>query len=487
MQTTHKIEGSSAVRFARYLLAEASRGDYYTHDGQGGKSAPTQWHGPEHLLRRFGIDPEKAVEMKHLGPLMQGFDPVTEKPIRPAGSNGTRVAGIDLSYAPPKEVSALWATVDPYRRAQIEVAHRKAVKSTLERIEREVAVVRRKSGRVTRFETAKGLLATEVVHTTSRLGKDQDADGIPDPQLHSHIVILAAERQDGTIAAVESRQIMKAARENGAWYRSQLAANLQELGVGIERRQGNGERYFGVKGVSKELSERWSTRTQEVHRAANLFRQRYGREPGPHELDSFSLSTRGSKTAASPEEVNAAWRALGEEHNQTAKRSEEAFHDWGLHADPNIDPAEELLVAVTSERSMINAAELRAKAYELSAGVCRPAEADRLIVELERSGDLLRLEDGTYTTKRLREIEQETITTAQQRAADDCRPRHRPSPRAGTPAEGPRAQGRSQPGAARSARDNHGTRRRRDPRRAGRDGQGSGALRRHRCLAERRL
>ncbi len=179
MQTTHKIEGSSAVRFARYLLAEASRGDYYTHDGQGGKSAPTQWHGPEHLLRRFGIDPEKAVEMKHLGPLMQGFDPVTEKPIRPAGSNGTRVAGIDLSYAPPKEVSALWATTDPYRRAQIEVAHRKAVKSTLERIEREVAVVRRKSGRVTRFETAKGLLATEVVHTTSRLGKDQDAMGSP--------------------------------------------------------------------------------------------------------------------------------------------------------------------------------------------------------------------------------------------------------------------------------------------------------------------
>jgi conjugative relaxase-like TrwC/TraI family protein len=422
MQTTHKIEGSSAVRFARYLLAEASRGDYYTHDGEGGKSAPTQWHGPEHLLRRFGIDPEKAVEMKHLGPLMQGFDPVTEQPIRPAGSNGTRVAGIDLSYAPPKEVSALWATSDPYRRAQIEVAHRKAVASTLKRIEREVPVVRRKTGRVTRFETAKGLLATEVVHTTSRLGKDQDANGIPDPQLHSHIVILAAERQDGTIAAVESRQIMKAARENGAWYRSQLAANLQELGVGIERRQGNGERYFGVRGVSKELSERWSTRTQEVHRAANLFRQRYGREPGPHELDSFSLSTRGSKTAASPEEVNAAWRALGEEHNQSAKRSEEAFHDWGLHTDPNVNLAEELLVAVTSERSMITAAELRAKAYELSAGVCRPAEADRLIAELERSGELLRLDDGTYTTKRLRELERATIASAQQRAGATVAP-----------------------------------------------------------------
>src|SRR3984957_2167560 len=103
VQTTHKIEGSSAVRFARYLLAEASRGDYYTNDGQGGKSAPTQWHGPEHLLPRFGFDPEKAVEMRHWGLQIKRFDPVPEKQIRPAGSNGTGVAGIDLTYAPPKE------------------------------------------------------------------------------------------------------------------------------------------------------------------------------------------------------------------------------------------------------------------------------------------------------------------------------------------------------------------------------------------------
>ena len=422
MQTTHKIEGSSAVRFARYLLAEASRGDYYTHDGQGGKSAPTQWHGPERLLRSFGIDPEKAVEMKHLGPLMQGFDPVTEKPVRPAGSNGTRVAGIDLTYAPPKEVSALWATTDPYRRAQIEVAHRKAVASTLKRIEREVALVRRKTDKVQRFEKAKGLLATEVVHTTSRLGKDQDEHGIPDPQLHSHIVLLAAERKDGVLAAIESKQVMRAARENGAWYRSELAANLQELGVGIERHQGNGERYFGVRGVSKDLSERWSTRTQDVHSAANLFRQRYGREPGPGELDSLTLSTRGSKTAAGPQEVNAAWRALGEEHNQTARRSEEAFHDWGLHKNPNIDLAKELLANVTKEASMISTHELHAKAYELSAGVCRPAGVDKLVNDLARSGELLQLEDGTWTTRQLRELEQSTIEIAERRATEIAAP-----------------------------------------------------------------
>jgi len=409
------------MRFAKYLLSEAARGDhYYTHDG--GNDAPTQWHGPEELLRSFGIDPEKPVELRHLGPLMQGFSPVTGKPIRPAGSDGTRTAGINLCYAPPKEVSALWATTDPYRRAQIEAAHRKAVASTVKRIEREVACVRRKTNKVQRFEKAKGLLATEVVHTTSRLAKDQDEHGIPDPQLHSHIMLLAAERKDGVLAAIESKQLYRSARENGAWYRAQLAANLQELGIGIERHQGNGERYFGVRGISKELSEHWSKRGKDIDQAANTFRRRYGREPGPGELDAITLSTRGSKTAASPETVNAAWRALGEEHGLTRKRAEEAFHDWGLRDDPDVDLAKELLANVTRESSMINRHELQAKAYELSAGVCRPEEADRLIVELQRSGELLQLEDGTYTTRRLRELERETITAAQRRAEETVSP-----------------------------------------------------------------
>jgi len=421
MQSTHKVPGSSATTWSKYLVSEASRGDYYTHDGKGGRAAPTQWHGPEQLLRSYDIDPDKAVELRHLRPLMHGFDPVTKEPIRPAGSDKTRVAAIDLSYGAPKDVSALWATSSPYRRAQIEVAHKRAVKSALQRTEREVAVVRRKTGGVQRFETAKGLLSAEALHTTSRLAKDQETGAIPDPQLHSHIAVIAAERQDGVIAAVESRQLMLAAREGGAWYRSELAANLRELGVDIERRTGNGERYFDIRGVSKDLSEHWSKRSQDVDRAAKTFRQRYGREPGHGELDSLTLSTRGSKSAAPPAEITAAWRALGEEHGQTAQRSEELFHDWGLHNKP-VDLREELIAEVTKDRSTINTHELHAKAYELSAGVCRPAEADRLVEELHRSGELLRLEDGTWTTRRLRQLEQTTLDIAERRATELAAP-----------------------------------------------------------------
>lgn len=420
VQTTHKIPGSSAVRWAKYLTSVASRGDYYTQDGDG-RSAHTQWHGPDKLLSAYGIDPEQPVDLKHLRPLMQGFSPVDGEPIRPAGSNGTRTAGVDLTFSPPKDVSALWATSSPYRRAQIEAAHRKAVKSALERTEREVALIRRKTNGVMRFEKAKRLLAVEAVHTTSRLGRDQDVTGIPDPQLHSHVAVIAAERQDGRIAAVESKQLMLAAREGGAWYRSELASNLQDLGVSVERRAGKNERYFDIQGVSKELSEHWSSRSQDVDRAARLFRQRYGREPGPGELDSLTLETRGTKSAADSVDIDAAWRALGAEHNQTLERSEELFNDSAIQQ-PQIDLRRELLAEVTRERSMITERELRAKAYELSAGVCRPADADRLVNDLARSGELVMLEDRTWTTRQLRELEQATIRVAQERATENAAP-----------------------------------------------------------------
>jgi conjugative relaxase-like TrwC/TraI family protein len=422
VQSTHKIPGGSATTWSKYLISQASRGDYYTHDGQDGQAAPTQWHGPEALLRSYGIDAGKPVELEHLRSLMHGFSPVDGEPIRPAGSDKTRVAAIDLTYSPPKDVSALWATADPYRRAQIEAAHRKAVKSALKRTEREVALVRRKTDGVVRFERSKRLLAVEAVHTSSRLGKHHDSHGIPDPQLHSHVAVIAAERKDGQLAAIESKQLFRAARENGAWYRSELAANLKELGLGIERRQGNNERYFAIHGVSKELSEHWSSRSQDVDQAAQIFRQRYGREPRAGELDSLTLGTRGSKTAARSTDVNATWRALGSEHNQTAQRSEELFNDWGLRNEPKVDLSEELLKEVTRESAMITERELRAKAYELSAGVCRPEEADRVIEELARSGELVKLKDGTWTTRRLREMEQTTVNIAERRVGENAAP-----------------------------------------------------------------
>jgi conjugative relaxase-like TrwC/TraI family protein len=421
MQTTHKIPGDSAVTYTQYLTSTASRGDYYTRDGgdKRDRPVPSRWHGSQQTLSALGLSSERPVQRGDLRAVMKGRSPRDGEPLRPAGSDGSRTAGVELMFAPPKTVSALWATADPYRRAQIEAAHRNAVASALRRTEREVTLVRRKTKGVVRFEKAKSLLAAEFVHTSSRLPQDQDTGGVPDPQLHSHVVVFAAERKDGKLAAVESKQLYKSARENGAWYRAELAQNLQSLGLQIERRTGKNERYFEVSGVPEELAGHWSSRSEDVDRAARVFRQRYGREPQAGELGSLTTSTRGSKSAADRADVNDAWRAIGEEHGLTRRDAEELFNDRNIDNQPKVDLAKELLSEVTRERSMITERELRAKAYELSAGVCHPAEADRLVDELARSDELVRLEDRTWTTRRLREMEQSTIEIAKRRTSEN--------------------------------------------------------------------
>ena len=424
MQTTHKIEGSSATSYAEYLTSTSARADYYTSDGKldPNLEVPSKWHGSEKVLKELGLSADRTVTTDDLVAVMNGLNPVTNEPLRPAGSNGERVAGIELMMAPPKTVSALWATASPERREQIERAHRQAVASALKRTEREVALVRRKTKGVVRFEKSKSLLAAELIHTSSRLAKDQERSGIPDPQLHSHVILLAAERKDGKLAAIESKQLYRSARENGAWYRAELAESLKSLGLTIDRRTGNGERYVEVAGVPEDLASDWSKRAEDVNRAANLFRQRYGREPRAGELGSITTKTRGSKSAASSVDINGAWRARGAEHGLTKEHAEGLFNDRAIDNQPAANLREELLKEVNRERSMINGHELKAKAYEVSAGVCRPADADRLIDELERSGELLRLEDGTWTTRRLRELEQATVDIAERRAGEIAAP-----------------------------------------------------------------
>ncbi len=72
-------------------------------------------------------------------------------------------------------------------------------------------------------EHAKDVIAAEYRHTTARGVSGALA---PDPQMHSHVVISGAVREDERIVAVASRPIFRSARELGAFYRSALAEEL---------------------------------------------------------------------------------------------------------------------------------------------------------------------------------------------------------------------------------------------------------------------
>ena len=66
--------------------------------------------------------------------------------------------------------------------------------------------------------------------------------------------------------------------------------------------------------------------------------------------------------------------------------------------------------------------EVRARAYELAVGWGRPEQADRVLAGLVREGELIELADGRWTTRELREREQQMLTVAAERASERAAP-----------------------------------------------------------------
>jgi len=426
MQTTHKISGDSAAGYAAYVTSASDRGDYYTAGGEGETGggtamAPSRWHGSRELLADLGLTADRPVEREDLTSLMNGVSPVDGHELRRAGGDGSRVAGIDMTFSAPKSVSALWAVSSPYERARIEAAHSRAVAGTIARIEREVELLRTRVDGKLRWERAERLLAAEFVHTSSRLTRDQERGGVPDPQLHSHVVVLGGERINGRFAAVDSRELFRSARANGAWYRAELAHGLQELGLEIRGRTGRHGRYFEVAGVPEKLSDRWSMRGAEIERVARAFRTRYGRDPRAGELGSITVGTRGTKTTTATVHVDQAWRAVAEEYGLTRTLAQ-GLYSAERQAPADRDLKRELLADVTKEHSTVSDRDVYARAYELVAGVSHPREAEPVITELARSGELVALQDGGWTTRELRKREQLTLKLAQARSSEPIAP-----------------------------------------------------------------
>ena len=233
-----------------------------------------------------------AVEGQDFIALMEGRHPRTGGWLRPEGAGGGRGGGIDLTFSAPKSVSAVWALGDESQRRDMEAAHAAAVAEAMAHLTETVPTVRRRySGQVVE-EPAREVVAAEYRHTTARGVIEGDA---PDPQLHSHVVITSAIRDDGRIVAVASRPVFRSAREIGAYYRSALAHQLAQRGYAIERGTGKQGRYFEIAGVPRGLLEAFSARSREVARAAERFRAKWGRAPERGELRRLKLENRKAK------------------------------------------------------------------------------------------------------------------------------------------------------------------------------------------------
>src|ERR1039458_6606217 len=294
VMTAASIGAAKGGGYARYLEAKTvgpERGDYYLSPEGEPTQAPGRWLASPDTLARLGIEGD-AIDGQDFIALMEGRHPRSGQWLRPEGAGGGRGGGIDLTFSAPKSVSTVWALGDESRRRDMEAAHAAAVSEAMTHLTETVPTVRRRySGQVVE-EHAREVVAAEYRHTTARGVLEGDA---PDPQLHSHVVLTSAIREDGRIVAVASRPIFRSARELGAYYRSALAHELAQRGYAVERGTGKQGRYFEIAGVPRGLLDAFSARSREVARAAERFRAQWGRAPERGELPKLKLENRKAK------------------------------------------------------------------------------------------------------------------------------------------------------------------------------------------------
>lgn len=217
--------------------------DYYLGSGE----PPGTWYGlgARHLNIHNDI-----VDSKTYQNLMMGGAP-DGAPLVQNSFDEKRRKAWDLTYSAPKSVSLLWARADDSLRAEIQEAHKQAVRRGIDFIERNAALTRRgKAGET--LERSAGLVVATFDHCTSR---DQDF------QLHTHALVCnLAPRADETWGSIESRKLYQWHKAAGAMYRAELASQMKTLGFQIEADKES----FHVVGVDKGLCRYYSKRTQAI-------------------------------------------------------------------------------------------------------------------------------------------------------------------------------------------------------------------------------
>jgi conjugative relaxase-like TrwC/TraI family protein len=388
--------------YARYLegkTVDPGRGDYYLSPEGEPVQAPGRWLSSPDTLARLGIEGE-VVEGREFVALMEGRHPRTGQWLRPEGAGGGRGGGIDLTFSAPKSVSVTWALGDESVRRTVEEAHAAAVEEAMRHATATVPAVRRRyRGRVVQ-ETVRDLVAAEYRHTTARGVLEGDA---PDPQLHSHVVVSNAVREDGRLVAVASRPLFGAKRELGAYYRSALAHELQTLGYQVERGTGKDGRYFEIQDVSRELLDAFSARSREVARAAERFRARFGRAPDPGELRQLKLENRKAKTLLTKGDLQRSWQQTAARFQTPVERTAQDAGRVLENQRPLADRVEERL---TERAATFAPGELRAVLLEQSVGDLAPGEALTFAGQMIAERRVLPLQGGHLTTLSVRAREQ---------------------------------------------------------------------------------
>lgn len=271
-----------------YSERHLEHSDYYAE----GERVTGTWQGRGAEL--LGLAGE--VESEQFEAIRQGFDPQSGEFLRQRhsadrfgadGSVESRGRNLyDFTISAPKSVSVMAKVGGDERLVE---AHRKAVNETLKELELQAASrVRKDSANDDR--TTGNLVMAVYHHDTSRE---------LDPQLHTHAVAanLTYDGAEGKWKALQASDIYEQRAYLTEVYRNALAREVRSLGYETEGKHDTKGKNLGfeIKGVSPELIEKYSQRSQQRDRAIEEFTKEHGRKPTDDEVAVLVRESRADK------------------------------------------------------------------------------------------------------------------------------------------------------------------------------------------------
>jgi conjugative relaxase-like TrwC/TraI family protein len=431
-----------------YLADPHARGDYYTEGGQ----AILRWLATDRLQRLFALGGPIVLGRTRMRMLLEGKHPVTGEQIRRLGPNGTMVGAIDVTISPaPKSVSVLWALADRDTRHEIErMVWLSADFAIAELMAKPLVRQRHGSGNDDIvYEVMPDMIGVQTLHTTARLS--ERGDGVPDPQLHVHSLLIGAVDAAGKLRALDSHQMLKHQREIDAYAGATLAEMFRLRGFPIARTvDGRGRVSWELEEVPDAVLRLASSRRAEItaegpgslreqYRAWCV--ERYGaeREPRGPAWDQFLAAHRGPKATLQGRELRRAWAdqyaAAGwgtEQAHEYVDRAVRRTRVGITASDVNAEAIQrfrrEFLADICREHALVPESQVDATTFEKAKGLIDVTTALSVVGAMFSDGDLLVVPDGRVTTLQIVADEQRARKAAQQLI--DAAPVEAPSPEA---------------------------------------------------------
>lgn len=367
---------AAASYYEGYYAGTETPGGARIHD-----EPPGVWFGK--FAEQLGLA-NSAVLHGELTDALAGFDPRKKNPLSPrAGEN--HKAGWDFTFSAPKSVSIAWAAADERLRDAISIAQERAVKRALAFAEERAFVQRTGHAGKNKVAYRGGIVAALFEHSSSRAG---------DPQLHTHAVVCNISENGKRIDFdIFFKHVV------GAYYRVELARELEKLGFVIER----DKQSFRIAGISTEIERELSKRAEQIAATgASTDKAR----------DVATLATRDKKSETPRAEAFARAREVARAHNFSI---EHVMHSPRARDTREVEVnKEQLLKELFSQASTLTEQQLmRALLIEAQTRGISAQEALAQIDEMIASGALIKLENERFTSKAMHTIEREIFEFAQ--------------------------------------------------------------------------